>query len=263
MASPSTKSELISYAKRRLGAPVIEINVDDDQVDDRIDEAVQYFNEFHYDGSLRTYLKLQLSQAIQDGLITNTDDVVGGNTFQEQNNYIQMPEYVLSVLRIFPFRDQNTTNMFDLRYQIRLNDVPSLTNTNIMYYAQVNQYITMLDEMLQGQTPIRYNMHQNRLYLDMDFSQVSADEYIIIECYRKLDPTTYTDIYNDMWLKKYATALIKHQWGENLSKFQGMQLPGGVTLDASTIKQEALDEIRRLEEESRLNFEMPVADMIG
>ena len=153
--------------------------------------------------------------------------------------------------------------MFDLRYQLRLNDLYDLTSTNILYYEQVQQHLNLLDRVLVGRQPIRYNQHMNRLYLDMDVDLIDNEEFIIIECYRKIDPNTFTDVYNDMWLKKYATALVKYQWGENLSKFSGIQLPGGVELDASQIKTEAQEEITRLEEESRLNHELPVLDMIG
>ena len=153
--------------------------------------------------------------------------------------------------------------MFDLRYQLRLNDIYDLTSTNILNYEMVQQHLSMLDNILVGRTPIRYTAHQNRLYLDMDFNSIGENEYIIIECYRKLDPTNFTDIYNDMWLKKYATNKVKYQWAENLSKFSGVALPGGVTLDAERMKQEAQDEITRLEEESRLNFDMMPIDLMG
>lgn len=153
--------------------------------------------------------------------------------------------------------------MFDLRYQLRLNDVYDLTATNVLYYEQVQQHISLLDHMLVGEIPIRYKQVTNRLYLDMDKDSINAGEYILIECFRKLDPTTYTDIYNDMWLKRYATALVKYQWGSNLSKFGGMQLPGGVELNGNEIMTQAQEEIRRLEEESRLNYELPPIDMIG
>ena len=166
-------------------------------------------------------------------------------------------------MNIFPFNDKHNMNMFDLRYQMRLNDIYDLTSTNILNYEMVQQHISMMDNILVGRTPIRYNTHQNRLYLDMETSNISADEYIIIECYRKIDPTDMTDIYNDMWLKKYATALVKYQWGENLSKFSGVALPGGVTLDATQMKTEAQEEITRLEEESRLNFDMMPIDLMG
>ena len=144
--------------------------------------------------------------------------------------------------------------MFDLRYQLRLNDIYDLTSTNILNYEMVQQHLSMLDNILVGRTPIRYISHQNRLYLDMDFNSIGENEYIIIECYRKLDSTNFTDIYNDMWLKKYATNKVKYQWAENLSKFSGVALPGGVTLDAERMKQEAQDEITRLEEEYKVEF---------
>jgi len=271
MAEPNSKAGLKEYIKRKLGAPVLEINVDDDQFDDRIDEGLQYFREYHYDGSIKMYLKHQLTSdklTAMRGDEDFTESAAGTHaytdeTFKQQNNYIVLPEYVLSVINIFPFNDKHNLNMFDLRYQLRLNDIYDLTSTNILQYSMIQQHISLLDQMLVGQQPIRYNTHMNRLYLDMNTRNINADEYIIIECYRKLDPTDFTDIYNDMWLKKYCTALVKYQWGENLSKFQGIQLPGGVTLDGSQMKQEAQEEITRLEEESRLNFEMPVMDMMG
>ena len=153
--------------------------------------------------------------------------------------------------------------MFDIQYQLRLNDLWDLTSTSVLYYSQVQSHLSMLNDILVGQIPIRYNMHSNRLYIDYDASKLVAGEYIIIECYRKVDPNDMTDIYDDMWLKRYATALVKYQWGQNLSKFGGIALPGGVTLEPDSIKTEALEERTRLEEESRLNYEMPVLDMMG
>ena len=270
MAAPNSKDTFKQYIKRALGAPVIEINIDDDQLDDRVDEALQYFREYHYDGSIKTYLKHQVSANDIIGMKTNesfTESAAGTHAktdqeYKQQQNYIVLPEFVLSVINIFPFADKSNLNMFDIRYQLRLNDIYDLTNTSILYYSQVQQHISMLDQMLVGQTPIRYNTHMNRLYLDMDADKINAGEYIIVECYRKLDPTDFTDIYNDMWLKRYATALVKYQWGQNLSKFGGIALPGGVTLEPDNIKSEALEEKTRLEEESRLNYEMPVLDMM-
>jgi hypothetical protein len=271
MAEPNSKSALKEYIKRKLGAPVLEINVDDDQFDDRIDEALQYFREYHYDGSIKMYLKHQLTSSEISTMRTDetfTESSAGTHAytdqqFKQQQNYIVLPEYVLSVINIFPFNDKHNLNMFDLRYQLRLNDIYDLTATNILYYEMVQQNLSLIDKILVGRTPVRYNTHMNRLYLDMDMESVNENEYIIIECYRKIDPTDFTDIYNDMWLKKYATALVKYQWGENLSKFQGIALPGGVTLDGSQMKSEAQEEITKLEEESRLNYEMPVMDMMG
>ena len=247
MATPNSKATFKEYIKRKLGAPVLEINVDDDQFEDRMDEAIQWFQEYHYDGSLKTYLKHELTESNLTQMKTDTSMTsspagthdYSNTSFKEQQNYIVLPEFVLAVNNIFPFNDKHNLNMFDLRYQLRLNDIYDLTSTNILNYSMVQQHISMLDDLLVGKTPIRYNTHQNRLYLDMATSNVSAGEYIIIECYRKLDPTDMTDIYNDMWLKKYATALVKYQWAENLSKFSGVALPGGVTLDAERMKTEA------------------------
>ena len=271
MSEPNSKSTFKEYVKRKLGAPVLEINVDDDQLDDRIDEALQYFREYHYDGSIKCYLKHKITEAEKTTFLTNethTEDVAGthafsGQTVLEQQNYIVMPEFVLSVVNIFPFNDKHNLNMFDLRYQLRLNDIYDLTSTNILYYEMVQQHIQMMDQILVGRAPLRYSMHSNRLYMDMDFGSINNNEYILLECYRMIDPTDMTDVYNDMWLKRYAAALVKYQWGENLSKFSGVQLPGGVELNAENMKTEAKEEIQRLEEESRLNYELPVLDMIG
>ncbi|SVA94453.1 uncharacterized protein METZ01_LOCUS147307 [marine metagenome] len=271
MASPNSKATLKEYIKRRLGAPVLEINVEDDQFDDRMDEALQYFREYHYDGSIKCYLKHKLTSSEITTMGTNethTETVAGthaynAQTVEEQQNYVVLPEFVLSVIQVYPFNDKHNLNMFDLRYQLRLNDIYDLTATNILHYEMVQQQISLLDQILVGRAPIRYNMHSNRLYIDMDMDSVNADEYILIEAYRKIDPTNMTDVYNDMWLKRYATALVKFQWGENLSKFSGVQLPGGVELNAEQMKTEAQEEITRLEEESRLNYELPVLDMIG
>tara|TARA_Y100000004_G_scaffold19283_1_gene19821 strand:+ start:463 stop:1278 length:816 start_codon:yes stop_codon:yes gene_type:complete len=271
MAKPTSKDQLKDYIKRKLGAPVLEINVDDDQLDDRVDEALQYFYTYHYDGTIKVYLKHQISETKKTTMKTNetfTESAAGTHDYDDeqvlqQKNYIVLPDFVTSVVRMWPFNDNANLNMFDLRYQLRLNDLYDLTSTNILYYEQVQQHISLLDRVLVGRQPVRFNQHMNRLYLDMDVDMINANEYIIIECYRKIDPTDFTDVYDDMWLKRYATALVKYQWGENLSKFQGIALPGGVTLDASQMKSEAQEEIQRLEEESRLNHEMPVMDMIG
>ena len=271
MAKPNSKASLKEYVKRRLGAPVLEINVDDDQFDDRIDEALQYFQEYHYDGSIRVYLKHQLTS---DNLATMrtdetfTESAAGTHDYtdqqvKQQKNYIVLPEFVLAVNRIFPFNDKHNLNMFDLRYQLRLNDLYDLSATNILYYEMVQQHITMMDNILVGQVPIRYKQHMNRLYLDADIESLNANEYIIIECHRKIDPTDFTDIYNDMYLKRYATALIKKQWGSNLSKFNGVQMLGGVTMNGADIYSQAIDEIQRLEEQIQLAFETPVDYMVG
>ena len=271
MASPNTKATFKDYIKRALGAPVVEINIDDDQMDDRVDEALQYFREFHYDGSIKCYLKHQITQAEIDSFKTNEahaaattgTQAIANQTYGEAKNYITLPEHVLSVINIFPFSSGTQSNMFDLQYQLRLNDLWDLTSTSVLYYSQVQSHLALLNQMLVGQIPIRYNMHSNRLYIDYNAEKLAKDEWIIIECYRKIDPNDMTDVYNDMWLKKYATQKVKYQWGQNLSKFGGIALPGGVTLDAERMMTEANEEITKLEEESRLNYEMPVMDMMG
>ena len=220
MAIPSTKATLKSYCLRALGHGVIDINVSDDQVDDRLDEALQYFAEYHYDGVERMLLKHQITSAditrgTSDASTTATDVVDSSvtATWTEGKGYIPIPSSVLSVVQVFPFSDTTTANMFDLRYQLRLNDLYDFSSTSIMHYEMTLQHLDFLEHVLVGEVPIRFNQHQQRLYLDMDWNNdVTADEYIVIECYRKLDPTTYTDVYNDMYLKRYATSLIKKQW---------------------------------------------------
>ncbi|SVB63933.1 uncharacterized protein METZ01_LOCUS216787 [marine metagenome] len=272
MAIPNTKATLLSYCKRQLGYPVVEINVDDDQADDVLDDALQYFTEYHYDGTLRTYLKHQITQAEIDNQKTNTDVVSsssggsdsGATTWKEGNNYIELPEAVMSVVKVFTFTDKSTNNMFDLRYQLRLNDLYDLTSTSILYYEMVQQHLGMLDDILVGSPFMRHSKHGNRLYVDMDWTNsIAAGEYLLIEAIRKQDPTTFTDIYNDVWLKKYATAKLKLQWGQNLIKFDGIQMPGGVTLNGRQLVDDAKEEIIKLEEEVRLGYELPVLDMIG
>jgi len=271
MAIPSTKATLKSYCLRALGHGVIDINVSDDQVDDRLDEALQYFAEYHYDGVERMLLKHQITSAditrgTSDASTTATD-VVDSNvtaTWTEGKGYIPIPAAVLSVVQVFPFSDTTTSNMFDLRYQLRLNDLYDFSSTSIMHYEMTLQHLDFLEHVLVGEVPIRFNQHQQRLYLDMDWNNdVTADEYIIIECYRKLDPTTYTDVYNDMYLKRYATSLIKKQWGANLSKFNGVAMLGGVTMNGEQIYTQAIEEITKLEEQIQLAFELPPMHMIG
>ena len=271
MAIPSTKATLKSYCLRALGHGVIDINVSDDQVDDRLDEALQYFAEYHYDGVERMLLKHQITSAditrgTSDASTTATDVVDSSvtATWTEGKGYIPIPAAVLSVVQVFPFSDTTTANMFDLRYQLRLNDLYDFSSTSIMHYQMTLQHLDFLEHILVGEIPIRFSQHQQRLYLDMDWNNdVTADEYIVIECYRKLDPTTYTDVYNDMYLKRYATSLIKKQWGANLSKFNGVAMLGGVTMNGEQIYTQAIEEITRLEEQIQLAFELPPMHMIG
>jgi hypothetical protein len=247
MASVTTREELRDYCLRRLGAPVIEINVDDDQVEDRIDDAFQFYREYHFDAVEKVYLKHQIT----------AQDVT--------NQYITVPDLVVGVERILPFSNKSDgTNIFSIRYQILLNDLYSLMSTNLIYYYQVKQELELINQVLVGVKPIRFNRHMNRLYIDMSWPEdAEVGSWIIIECWRILDPETYRDVYNDMFLKRYCTALIKRQWGENLKKFQGVQLPGGVTINADQIYQDALEEIKQIESEMQSRFELPVDFFTG
>lgn len=247
MAIPASREQLKDWCLRQLGHPVIEINVDDDQVDDRIDEALQYFQQFHYDAGERTYLKHQISQDDKD------------------NKYIPIPEGVIGVNRIFPVNSSNATvNMFDLRYQMRLHDLFDFTSTSYVNYTLTMQHIRTLDMLFSGEQPIRFNRHTDKLYIDMNWdSGLDVGEYVVIEGYIIVDPTSYSDVYNDRMLKRLATALIKRQWGNNMKKFQGMQLPGGIMMNGQQIYEEATEEIKEIEELIRLTYEEPPQFLVG
>ena len=265
MAIPSSKSTLKSYCLRSLGFGVIDINVSDDQVDDRLDEALQYFAHYHYDGIEKMYLKYQvtaadIARAKTNDTTTATDNADNSVTtsFGEGKGYIPMPSGIVSVLQIFPFDNTATNNMFDIRYQLRLNDLYDFSSTSIVHYEMTMQHLDFLSHILVGEKPIRFNEHQNRLYIDMDWeNDITEGEYLIIECYRKLDPATFTDMFDDIYLKRYATALIKRQWGANLSKFNGVAMLGGVTMNGETIYSQAIEEIKELEDKMLL-IEPPI-----
>ena len=272
MAVPTTKATFKSYCLRSLGFGVIDINISDDQADDRIDEALQYFAQYHYDGIEKMYLKhlitsADVTRARSNTTVTATDEIDDTLTadWLEGKNWIPVPESVLSVVKVFPFSDGATSNMFDMRYQLRLNDLYDFSSQSIIQYEMTMQHLDFLEHVLVGETPIRFNQHQNRLYIDMDWANdVTADQdYIVIECYRKLDPTSYTDVFDDIYLKRYATALLKRQWGANLSKFSGVTMLGGVTMNGETLFTQAQEELTRLEEQIQLAFELPVNYMIG
>lgn len=248
MANPASRQELIDYCLRKLGHPVLEINIDDDQIEDRIDEAFQTYRDFHYDAVELVYLKQEIT----------------ANVMSDQ--YITLNDAVTSVVRVLPFSSKTTSgvDMFDVRYQILLNDLYSIQSTDVIYYTQIKTHLQLMQDLLVGQKPIRFNRHQNRLYIDFDWkNDVDIGEYVIIEAYRLLDPTTYTDVYNDGFLKRYATALLKQQWGINLKKFDGVQLPGGVTLNGQKIYDEATEELAALKEEVQSTFQLPVDMFVG
>tara|TARA_A100001011_G_scaffold3444_1_gene4032 strand:+ start:637 stop:1464 length:828 start_codon:yes stop_codon:yes gene_type:complete len=268
----TTRETLKQYALRALGKPVIEINVEDDQVEDRIDEALQYFAQYHYDGVERMYLKYQVTaddvtRARSDetlSTVTDTADSTVTASFKEGKNYIPMPSNVMSVLQIFPFTDKAALNLFDVRYQLRLNDLYDFSSTSIIHYDMTLRHLDMLDHILVGERPIRFNQHKNRLYIDMDWANdIDAGDFIIIECYRKLDGSTFTDVFDDIFLKKYLIQLIKKQWGTNLSKFQGVAMLGGVQMNGEQIYTQAQEEINKLEEQIQLSYELPPNYMMG
>ena len=263
MAIPTTRETLKQYCLRNLGKPVIDINVDDDQLEDRLDEGLQYFAQFHYDGIERVYLKYKITSGDIDRMKSGEGDT-SSTAYEEANNYIVVPEAVVSVIQILPMSDKNNMNMFDVRYQLRLNDLYDFSSTSVIHYDMVLRHLDFLDHILIGQKPIRFNQHKNRLYIDMDWKvDINAGEYIIIECYRKLDPESFTDIYNDIYLKRYLTALFKRQWGSNLSKFNGVVMLGGVTLNGEQVYQQAQEDIEKLEREVRESYDLPVDYMIG
>lgn len=247
MSKITTREELKDYCLRRLGSPVIEINVDDDQVEDRIDDAFQFYREYHYDAVEMVYLKHQFT----------AEDI--------QNQYIEVSDLVVGVTRILPFTSRSRgMDIFDIRYQILINDLYSLMSTDLIHYSMVKTQLELINHLLVGQQPIRFNRHMNRLFIDCDWNQDSrVGEFIIVECYRILDPEQYRDVYNDMFLKRYTTALIKRQWAENIKKFSGVQLPGGVTLNGDNLYVEATNEITKIEEEIQSKFELPVDMFIG
>ena len=271
MAKASTRQGLIDYALRQNGAPVLEINIEDDQIDDLVDDAVQFYNERHMDGYIRTHLKVQYSQLMLDAMTTDTDTTVASGTsnnqtltFKEQNNYIKMPPYVTTVVKVFDFVSKNVTNLFDVRYQWRLNDLWDLTNTEILTYEMVNRRLEDIYFLLEGQKQTRFQLRGNKLYLDLDWkTDVNTDDFLVLECYRAIDPTADTAVYNDIWMKRYVSALIQRQWGANLIKFQGAQLPGGITMNGEFIYNEGKEKVQKLEDEMLTVYETMPMDMIG
>ena len=334
MAKPSTREELKQYCLRTLGKPVIEINVEDDQLEDRMDEGLQFFQEYHFDGVERMYnihritgstVKIAsntgaftVGEKITGGTSNATAKVVSSNTtvitFKSHkdtddisnndvtssfsnaetitgstsgstavadtdaslvtfgdvdNHYITLSDSIIGVTGIFDIQDtggaQTSSDLFSFRYQFHLNEMPYLTATSIINYKMSMQHLQLLNDMFVGKKPLRFNRHQNRLYLDIDWDNddLEVDEYVVAECYRIIEPATFTDVYNDMFLKKYVTALFKRQWGANLIKYEGVQLPGGTTLNGRTMFEEAITELRETEEQVSLKYELPVDFMVG
>ena len=271
MSKPSTRQQLIDYSLRKLGFPVLEINVDDDQIDDLVDDALQYFQERHFDGVERVFLKHELTEAnletIRTGITTTTATSGIGVTnpsFTETQNFLQLPDHVLGVEKVFKM-DQSTisSGLFNIKYQIFLNDLYYYGALDLLNYAMTKTYLEDLSRIITPDTQIRFNKKQHNLYMDIDWNQISADTFIILDCYRLVDPGTATDVYNDWWLKRYLTALIKKQWGQNLIKFQGVMLPGGIQLNGRQIYDDAVKEIEEIEYSLKTEYELPPLDLIG
>jgi len=280
MAQPASRSDLINYCKRQLGAPVLEINIADEQVDDLVDDALQYFHERHFDGVVQTYLKYKITQddidrgrgnAADDpkGVVTTTasTDIDGGTvtfSYEENSNYIQVPPSIIGINKIFRFDNSTISGgMFSLKYQLFLNDLYFFNSMEMLSYAMTKTYLSDIDFLLNTEKQIRFNQRQDRLYLDVDWQTVEKDEYIVLDCWRLLDPNDFTRVYNDSFLKKYLTALMKRQWGQNLIKFQGVKLPGGIELNGRQIYDDAEKDLEIIREQMSNTYELPPLDMIG
>jgi hypothetical protein len=281
MAQPASRTDLINYCKRQLGAPVLEINIADEQVDDLVDDALQYFHERHFDGVEQTYLKYKITQADIDrgrgrggdnpvGIVTTSAEATIAGTattfsYEENSNYLQVPPAVIGINKIFRFDGSNTVtnNMFSVKYQLFLNDIYTFSSMEILTYAMTKRYLEDIDFLLTTEKQIRFNQRQDRLYLDLDWGSVKVDDYVIIDCYRLLDPNDFARVYNDSFLKRYLTALMKRQWGQNLIKFQGVKLPGGIELNGRQIYDDAEKDLEIIREQMSNTYELPPLDMIG
>ena len=324
MAHPTTRQEFVQTCMRRLGHPVVEVNVSEEQADDRVDQSLDYYYDYHFDGSERMYYKHQVTgnnrgDAVYDlsvdtaGTLYSNSDVLsfsgGGGTdaagtittdangaitdaslsnvgaqyatpptvtvtsgtgsgaviTSELGGFIPLPENIIGAVRVFPIGDSSSSsnNMFNIRYQIALNDMYTLLSNSLVPYYSAFQHLSLIQEILVGQNPIRYNRHTDRLYIDMDWAKTVVGDYILVEAYRVVDPLVYTDVWKDHWLLKYATAQIKMQWGNNLKKFSGVMLPGNISLNGQQIYDEADMEIQKLETEMINTYSLPVNDFVG
>ena len=279
MAQPSSRDGLIDYAKRQLGFPVLEINVADEQFSDLLDDAVQVYQERHYDGIVRMYLKYKITQDDIDrgqarggnttlGITTTTaTSTVGLSTtfdLEENQNYIQMPPSVIGVNQIFKIRSDTVYDgLFNIRYQLFLNDLYAFGSIDLLQYSMVQTYLEDITFLLNPDMRYRFNIRQDRLYIDGDFNVINAGDYFVIDCFRILDPNDFTRVYNDPFLKRYFTALCKKQWGQNLIKFQGVQLPGGIQLNGRQIYDDGVKELDEIRAKMSRDYEMPPLDMIG
>jgi len=247
MAQPTTRTQFKEWCLRKLGKPVIEINVDVDQIDDRVDEALSYYWDYHFDGTERTFLKHQIT----------ADDITNG--------YITVPENIIGVVNLFPIGSSITASsgMFNVQYQFVLNNIHDMVNYNMTNYYMSMQNLQFMEELLVGKQPIRYNRHVNKLHVDTDWQRLAVGTWMVAEAYQVVDPTTYGNVWKDRWLQSYASAKIKYQWGANITKFNGMTLPGNIQFNGEQILNDAAQEIQKLEDEMISSYSLPVVDMIG
>jgi hypothetical protein len=281
MAKPASRSQFIDYCKRQLGAPVLEINVADEQIEDIVDDAIQYFQERHFDGVAQTYMKYKVTQADIDrgkgpgssgvvGLTTSsaTADIAGTDVqfdYTENSNYLAIPPSIIGITKIFHFDGSNTitNNMFSVKYQLFLNDIYYWGATELLTYAMTKTYLEDINFLLTTEKQIRFNQRQDRLYIDIDWDSMTEGDYLILDCFRAMDPNDYTRVWNDSFLKPYTVALIKKQWGTNLLKFTGVKLPGGTELNGRQIYDDAEKDLTRIREIMSNTYELPPLDMIG
>ena len=280
MAQPASRNELKEYCLRQLGAPVLEINLADEQCQDLIDDAIQYFQERHFDGVLNTYLKYKITQDDIDrgtakpdvgpGITTTSaTSTIDGSSIQfdwkENSNYLQVPPSVIGVNKIFHFDGSNTltNNMFSVKYQLFLNDVYYWGAVELLSYAMTKTYLEDIKFLLTTEKQIRFNQRMDRLYLDIDWESMTVGDYVIMDCWTTLDPSDYNRVWNDSFLKRYLTATMKRQWGQNLIKFQGVKLPGGIELNGRQIYDDAEKDLEVISEQMSNMYEMPPLDMIG
>ena len=281
MSKPASRAGFIEYCKRQLGAPVLEINVADEQIEDIVDDAIQFFQERHFDGVAQTYLKYQVtdddidrgkgpgSTGVSGITTTSATATINGASIQfdyeENSNYLEVPPAIIGITKIFHFDGANTitNNMFSVKYQLFLNDIYYWGSTEVLTYAMVKTFLEDIEFALTTQKQIRFNKREDRLYLDIDWGSVSVDDFLIMECFRVLDPTDYTRVWNDSFLKPYVTALMKRQWGQNLLKFQGVKLPGGIELNGRQIYDDGEKDLDRIREIMSSTYEEPPLDMIG
>ncbi len=287
MAQPSSRQELIDYCLRQLGAPVVEINVADEQVQDLLDDAIQLFQQRHFDGVIQTFLKYEITQADKDraqavppgapsgrgsvGMASTsvTSDIVGTATtftYYENSNYLEIPRDVIGINKVYQWdalMGVSTRNMFSLKYQMFLNDVHYWGTQDILSYSMSMSYLETLNFLLNTHKAIRFNQRQDRMYLDVSYNDLKLGDYLIIDCWKVLNPNEATGVFNDPFLKKYLTSLIKKQWGQNLIKFQGVKLPGGIEFNGRQIYDDAQSELDKIEEKMLSTYEIPPLDLIG